>query len=162
MSVNPSNENYLVFTTDNSQILRTTLKVDKKCEDSKYEFLTYPFHSAPINGIDICLKKQLIITCAKDNTIRVWNYGTKHLEICEVYLDEPMSVAFHPSGFHIVVGFVDKMRMMNVYSRNIKTFKEIPIKACKEIKFSNGGHLFACANGHGVNVFKFYAAECPN
>ena len=50
---------------------------------------------------------------------------------------------------------------MNVFQKSLKTFKEIPIKGCKEIRFSNGGHLFACTNQHNISVYKFYTAECP-
>ena len=70
-------------------------------------------------------------------------------------------MAFHPSGFHIIVGFTDKVRMMNVFQKSLKTFKEIPIKGCREIRFSNGGHLFACTSQHNICVYKFYTAECP-
>jgi WD40 repeat protein len=51
--------------------------------------------------------------------------------------------------------------MMNVFQKTLKTFKEIPIKLCREIRFSNGGHLFACTNQHAISVYKFYTAECP-
>jgi WD40 repeat protein len=108
--------------------------------------------------MDICLKKHLIVTCGHDNTIRVWNSNSRTLEICESYIDEPLSVAFHPSGLHIVVGFVDKIRIMNVFSRNLKTYYEITIKNCREIKFSNGGHLFACVDNYNIKVFRFYTA----
>ena len=57
-----------------------------------------------------------------------------------------MSVAFHPSGFHIVVGFAEKIRMMNLFQDSLKEYKTIPIKSCREIAFSHGGHLFACMN----------------
>ncbi len=30
-----------------------------------------------------------------------------------------MSVAFHPAGFQIIVGFYDRMRMMNVFADSI-------------------------------------------
>ena len=130
-------------------------------EDKPYEWLVYPFHSSHINGLDLCLKKQLVATCSHDNSIRIWNYATKSLEICEQFMDEPMSLAFHPSGLHIIVGFVDKIRMMNVFARNIKSYNEIQIKGCKEIKFSNGGHLFACANQISIHIYRFYTASLP-
>lgn len=60
-----------------------------------------------------------------------------------------------------MVGFTDKVRMMNVFQRGLKQFKEIGIKLCREIRFSNGGHLFACTNQHAISVHKFYTAECP-
>lgn len=73
-----------------------------------------------------------------------------------------MSVAFHPSGHQLVVGFVDRIRMMNVFARNLKTYKEISVKACREIRFSNGGHLFALANQYQINVYRFFTADCPS
>lgn len=51
--------------------------------------------------------------------------------------------------------------MMNIFSHSLKEYCTIPIKYCKEIKFSHGGHLFACQNGSNIQVFKFYTAETP-
>ena len=48
-----------------------------------------------------------------------------------------------------------------MFSKSLKTFKELGIKGCREIKFSNGGHLFACSNQHNITVYKFYTAESP-
>ena len=160
MSLNTS-EDSLVFTTENNQLMRVPINIERPTDDAKYEYLVYPFHSRGINGMDVCIKKQLVGTCGADKTVRIWNYHTKTLEICEVFQDEANSLAFHPSGFHIVVGFTDKVRMMNVFQRTLKTFKEIGIKLCREIRFSNGGHLFACTNQHAISVYKFYTAECP-
>ena len=142
--------------------MRTQINIDRKCEEAKYDFLIQPFHTGTINGMDVCLKKQLVATCGQDKTVRLWNFNSKVLEICEVYLDEPMSIAFHPTGMQLIVGFIDRVRMMNVFSRSIKPYQELPIKACREIKFSNGGHLFACANHFAINVYRFYTAECPS
>ena len=38
--------------------------------------------------------------------------------------------------------------MLNIYEKEFVELKEIPIKNCKEIKFSHGGHLFAVANNN--------------
>jgi WD40 repeat protein len=141
--------------------MRVGINIERPTDEAKYEYLAFPFHSRAINGMDVCIKKQLVGTCGADKTVRIWNYHTRALEICEVFQDEANSLAFHPSGFHIVVGFTDKVRMMNVFQKSLKTFKEIPIKLCREIRFSNGGHLFACTNQHAISVYKFYTAECP-
>jgi WD40 repeat protein len=53
--------------------------------------------------MDTCIRKQLIVTCSKDKTIRIWNYNTKNLEISQVVNEEALAVAMHPSGFHLVV-----------------------------------------------------------
>lgn len=112
--------------------------------------------------MDICIKKNLVVTCSIDKTVRIWNNApnqTPSLEICELFNDEAYSVAFHPSGFHIIVGFTDRVRMMNVFQKSLKSFHTIAIKGCREIRFSNGGHLFACASQSNINIYKFYTGE---
>ncbi len=128
-----SAEDTLVFSTENNQIMKVAINIERPTDDAKYEYLMFPFHSRAINGMDVCIKKQLVGTCGADKTVRIWNYASRTLEICEVFQDEANSLAFHPSGFHIVVGFTDKVRMMNVFQKTLKTFKEIPIKLCSEI-----------------------------
>lgn len=56
--------------------------------------------------------------------IKIWNYAAKTLEIqMKTQIgEETNAVAFHPSGFHIVVAYVDKVVMMNVLSNSIKEF----------------------------------------
>ena len=56
---------------------------------------------------------------------------------------EAFSLAFHPSGLHLIVGFSDYIRMLNIFDKDIVCYREIQIKCCKVISFSNGGHLFA-------------------
>ena len=161
-----SNDDTLVFSTENNQLMKVNVNLEKKMGDTnvKYEYLVCPFHSRAINGLDVCIKKQLVATCSVDKTVRIWSYSTTpSLEICETFQDEAYSVAFHPSGFHIIVGFTDKIRMMNVFgSKRLSTFKEIPIKSCREIQFSHGGHLFACVNQHYIQIYNFYTGENPS
>ena len=46
--------------------------------------------------------------------------------------------------------------MMNILDKQLDTYKSLPIKECREICFSNGGHLFACQNDKEVWVYQFY------
>lgn len=32
------------------------------------------YHSGPIVGMDVCIRKPLIATASKDKTIKIWNY----------------------------------------------------------------------------------------
>jgi WD40 repeat protein len=61
--------------------------------------------------MDICVRKPLIVTCGADKFIRVWNYEEKTIEAYKSYTEEAYCVSFHPSGFHIVVGFSDKYNL---------------------------------------------------
>lgn len=75
--------------------------------------------------------------------------------------DESYAVAFHPSGFHIIAAFNEKILMLNIFENDLIPFKEIHMKSCKEISFSHGGHLFAMAGGAIVQVYQFYTGENP-
>ena len=57
------------------------------------------------------------------------------------------AVAFHPSGFHVIVAVPDKIYLMNVLSKQLPVFKPMPLKYFSELQFSNGGNLFAAASG---------------
>lgn len=57
--------------------------------------------------------------------MRVWNYATKTLDICATVPEEALAVAFHPSGFHIVVALGDKIFMMNVLSKSLNPFRSL-------------------------------------
>jgi WD40 repeat protein len=141
--------------------MKLNIALDGTDEDTKFENVICSFHSKSITGLDICVRKNLVVTCSKDRTVRVWNYEKKTLEITDTLTDEALSVAFHPSGFHIVVGLPDKILMMNLFSRELKTFKNLPVKGCREIQFSNGGHLFAAVNQNAVQIYNFYTGESP-
>lgn len=100
--------------------------------------------------MDVCIKKNLVATCSADKTVKIWQYNTSQqdfeLLINQQFQDDALCVAFHPAGFQIVVGFFDRIRMMNVFADCIQQYKDISIKQCREIVFAHGGHLFACQN----------------
>lgn len=146
MTLSPR-EDHLLFVTDSNQLIKVSLNLERPGEDSKYEYLVSSFHSNTIFGLDLCVKKQIIATCSSDRTVRIWSYTNLNqyqLEICQVYTDEAYSVALHPSGFHLVAGFNEQIRLMNILDKSLEVYKTLPVKQCRELKFSNGGHLFAC------------------
>lgn len=112
-----------------------------------------------MTGMDTCLRKPLVVTCGLDKTIRVWNYLEKSTEICKSFPEEAMSVSFHPSGLHILVGFADKLRLMNLLMDDIRTFREFMVKSCRECQFSNGGDRFAAVNGAYIHIYDMYTCE---
>lgn len=126
----------------------------------KFDFVHCLFHTSEITGLDICIRKQLIVTSSNDKSIKIWNYANKTMEISYYTQDDPLAVAFHPSGFHLIVALKDKLNLMNVLSKSLHPFKQLQsIKMCKEIQFANGGHLFAAANGPIVQIYNFYTGE---
>ena len=112
--------------------------------------------------MDTCSRKQLIATCSSDKTVNIWNYKDFKLELTQTYPEECLTVAFHPSGLHLVIALQDKVLMTNITSKGLNQIKSLSIKSCTEVKFSHGGHLFACvAKTNEIHVYNFYTADCP-
>jgi len=154
LAISPSEEN-LVCSTDKNQLYTFTLSSADlgKGDQAHFEVLSQTFHSSQVSGLDVCIRKPLIATCSLDGSVRIWNYETCHLELYKEFAEEAYSIALHPSGLYILVGFSDKLRLMNLLIDDIRTFKEFTIRGCKECSFSNGGHMFAAAPGNIIQIY---------
>ena len=53
-----------------------------------------------------------------------------------------------------MAGMMDKIRMYTILLSDIRELKEWSVRSCRELRFSNGGHLFAAANG---NILQLYS-----
>lgn len=175
MALSPS-EDVVAVTLDNCQLLQLNLThVDVLKDDVSFEALGTAMHGpkprsivepydkgmgCAITGLDVCVRKPLVVTCGVDTSVRVWNYVDKTLELCKFFPgEESFSVAFHPSGLHVLVGFVDKLKLMNLLMDDIRLFKNFNVKTCRECRFANGGHCFAAVNGPMIQVFNTYTCE---
>jgi len=154
MCVSPSEEN-LTCSTDHKQLYTVSLSTNDlgKGEEGELEPLTYTYHSGEVTGLDVCVRKPLLATCSTDCSVRIWNFENNVLDIYKVFQEEAYSIAIHPSGLYILVGFSDKLRLMNLLIDDIRTFREFAIRGCKECSFSHGGHLFAAVHGTVVQIY---------
>ncbi|KAM6172387.1 cilia- and flagella-associated protein 57 [Erethizon dorsatum] len=160
MCFSPSEET-LIASTSKNQLYTITMSLTEisKGEAAHFEYLLYPLHSASITGLSTCIRKPLIATCSLDRSIRLWNYESNTLELFKEYQEEAYTISLHPSGHYIVVGFADKLRLMNLLIDDIRPFKEYSVRGCKECSFSNGGHLFAAVNGNVIHIFTTTSLE---
>ena len=60
---------------------------------------------------------------------------SSNLELYKEFAEEAYSIALHPSGLYVLVGFSDKLRLMNLLIDDIRTFKEFTIRGCREVNF---------------------------
>ncbi|KAJ3228464.1 Cilia- and flagella-associated protein 57 [Clydaea vesicula] len=156
----PQSEDMLVCTTEKNQIFSVLLaNADVKPEDIKFEIFSQPFHHGQITGMDTCIRKPLIVTCSSDRSIRVWNYAESTSEIVKYFPEEAFSVALHPSGLYILVGFSDKLRLMNLLIDDIRPFREFTVRGCRECRFSNGGQYFAAVHGNTIQIYSTWNFE---
>ena len=55
------------------------------------------------------------------------------LELYKQFQEEAYSISLHPSGLFILVGFSDKLRLMNLLIDDVRSFKEFTIRGCREV-----------------------------
>ena len=164
-----SDEDRLVCVSDARTVYSTLLKTDLsyiKLDNDQINpnFLLGcdPGHSDKITFMDCCVRKPLIATCSSDKTVKIWDYEKKKLVHSLAFSEEAFAVAFHPSGYHLVLAFTDKIQLINLYLRSKdhqSNFKEYAVKSCKFLKFNHGGNLLAVASGDSspeIIIYRFY------
>ncbi|KNC99492.1 uncharacterized protein SPPG_04888 [Spizellomyces punctatus DAOM BR117] len=156
-----SSEGILFVEMETCQVFKFVLTEQKslKGEEPKLRPLSQPFHSGAVTGLDTCVRKPILVTCSVDRSIRIWNYQTNTCELVKYFSEEPFSVALHPSGLYILVGFSDKLRLMNILMDDLRVFREFGLRGCRECRFSSGGHMFAAAQGNMIQIFSTWTFE---
>lgn len=71
-------------------------------------------------GVDVCMRKPLVAATSVDRSVRIWNWQEMSLELVKQFQDEAYSIAIHPNGLMVVVGFADKLRLMSVLLDDLK------------------------------------------
>ena len=130
---------FLVYTTTKRQILKMRIQKEKSDDFGRISYLTIPFHRQKLTAVATCLKQQILATAASDQTLMVWSYtthpGSLSLQIVKQLLDPILAVAFHPSGFYVVIAHPDRVRIYTVHPDDIAVaqFAIHEIRGCTEI-----------------------------
>lgn len=167
-----TNERILVVTEKRSMYYCDLPKFGEEDDFSQekgvFKLVADPGHADRITCADLCLRKPYVVTCSLDKTLKVWDYDKKELVFYYHFPEEIVSVAFHPSGYHVVIAFSDRVQFLNLYlgskdQRRI-CYREIITKNCSVVTFSNGGGLVAIATAitsgsttQVIFVYKFYS-----
>jgi WD40 repeat protein len=168
-----SEEEKLICLTDVRSIYSASLKYDtasalKVDSDGSVFSPTFtlacdPGHSDKINFMDTCVRKPLIATCSQDRTVKVWDYEKKELVYNMSFSEECFALAFHPSGYQLVVSMADKIIFTKLYLKSREQqqdgYRSLAVKACKFMKFNHGGDLLAAASGETppeITIYRFY------
>ena len=115
-------------------------------------------HLGGIDDLDCSIDKPYLVSCGKDRAVRIWNLEQRK---CIVFhknnLDEPQSVAIHPTGFQIAVGYKDKLVMYYVLVDGLKAYREMQCRsAVRCVRFSEGGQYLAVVCGNTISVYLTY------
>lgn len=69
------------------------------------------------------------------------------------------SIALHPTGLFVSIGFSDQLHLMEILLNTLKTAKSFPFPGCNEVVFSHQGHLLACAYDSLVTIVSVFSFE---
>eukprot|EP01059_Diplonema_ambulator_P003717 TRINITY_DN13427_c0_g1_i1.p1 TRINITY_DN13427_c0_g1~~TRINITY_DN13427_c0_g1_i1.p1 ORF type:complete len:1331 (+),score=530.58 TRINITY_DN13427_c0_g1_i1:112-3993(+) len=166
LSVSPNEENIIcccnnntasVFSLSNIDILEPDKELDP---EEAFRPLPIGFHSDTITSLSVCIQRSIIVTSSTDKHVRIWNYLRKKTEIDCTFDEEVSAVACHPSGLSLVIAFKYKMAMYTVLASTLHAVQEFPVKHCKELAFSKGGHFFAAAVVTKIFIYNSYNFTC--
>ncbi|CUG89431.1 WD40 repeat-containing protein, putative [Bodo saltans] len=118
------------------------------------------FHNDVVSAVDVCVQKSFVVTGSLDKTIRVWNFMRQKVEFIKTFDEEVLCLALHPTGLRMLVGFKGNLRLYNVLAEDLHFCTEFPIKPCHEVRFSNGGQMFAAVVAHRILIFNSYDFQC--
>lgn len=119
-----------------------------KLEEDNFEALAgMDLPAGPLTGLDVCLRKPLVATTSVDKAVRIWNWNDASLEMCKHFQDEAYSIAMHPNGMLVVVGFADKLRLMAVLMDDLKA-RLCPLRA---VPFPARRRLQRCLHALGAS-----------
>ena len=166
MAVSPSGTSMTVTTSSSrvyiAQLGENGLPTPSGPDGDEFSLLVGAFHSAPITGLSTCIRRPIVATCSLNGQTRIWNYETNVCELSRDFVEEAHSIALHPSGYLVAVGFADKLRLMTIMMDDLRVIKEFNIKGCRECKFSNGGQYLAAVNGSTISILATYTGETVN
>ena len=110
-----------------------------------------PAHSDPVGGVDFVRDGTLIVSCAGDGLIRIWDTSTGQCLRTLVHEDNPpvSSVRFGPNGKFVLAWTLDScLRLWNyVEGKCVKTYQ-----GHKNQKYSTSGAFGTYADGRAAFV----------
>jgi hypothetical protein len=114
-------------------------------------------HMGGVCDMGTCVDRPLIVSCGlNDDIVSVWNYQLRHrIAKLECPESKPHSVAIHPSGYQMAVGFQDKLTMFHVLIDSIKPYRSVQCHAPVHLLEFNPRFLAAVV-GNTINLYEVY------
>lgn len=132
--MNSSNSGIFI-STETSQLYYIELINDNSLSDgNNFKHFLCSFHSEEITCLDVSKIKQLVATCSKDKTIRIWNYLNMQLEVLQDFDEDATHISFHPNGLHVAVSFRDSFKLMNILEKTIVPYKDFAISGIRDVR----------------------------
>ena len=84
----PKDEKLSAITSDGQLITISVVKKESIKADN-FKYLSTPFHGPQqITGMDVAIRKPLILTCSKDGSLKLWNIKTHQMDLSKIFTEE--------------------------------------------------------------------------
>ena len=146
-----------IFDITNRRICNILLDVRQENSISLKPSTNRAGHIGGVRDMDTCIDRPLIVSCGcNDGIINVWNYHLRRsIAKLSCIESKPQSVAIHPSGYQIAIGFHDKLTMFHVLVDSIKAFRHLQCHAPVHfLEFSP--RYLAAVVGNTINLYEVY------
>lgn len=74
-------------------------------------------------------------------------------------VEQLTTVALHPSGMQIIIGFQDRVTLNTVLINDVKEILEIGVRGCKISRFSKRGQFFCLVNGTNIMMYDTFEGD---
>ncbi len=159
-------EKYIQYNDDKilseNNIQEEIKKQIEKRDKNSLKALLPSFHTDSVDALDLCINKPYFISGSKDKSLRIYDFKEKKLHLIKTYLNEEiLAVTFHPSGNYAIVSNEERLRPVHIFYDVIENMTQngIPSKKSKEVRFSNGGHLFSFEAGNRIEIWNFLTMQ---
>ncbi|KAK9816472.1 hypothetical protein WJX72_000711 [[Myrmecia] bisecta] len=115
------------------------------------------FHQGRVRGMDVISHQPFVATVGEDRVLRVVDYQRKTMVLQQTLTDDPLSVALHPSGFMLLIGYSDRLRLYYLVKGELLELAEFGLKKCSKVIFSHGGQAFAAVGASNlISIFNTF------
>uniref|UniRef100_A0A0D9VZ53 Cleavage stimulation factor 50 kDa subunit n=1 Tax=Leersia perrieri TaxID=77586 RepID=A0A0D9VZ53_9ORYZ len=129
---------------------------------------TFYDHTQPINDLDFHPESSILISAAKDNTIRFFDFSKsvarKAFRVIQVDTHNVRSVCFHPCGDYLLAGTdhpVAHLYDINTFTCYLSANSHDSSAAINQARYSSTGSLYVTASKDGsLRIWDGISAEC--
>ena len=112
LDISPSGDGLICTLKDKRSFALSLTNADiMRASEMHFKRILTEAHLDGISSMDVCLRRSIMVSAsARDKSVRVWSLRSNKCEVHNEFLDSPLCVSLHPSGWMLCAGFSDKLR----------------------------------------------------
>ena len=132
-------------------------KLENELPDPIMKLFPASQHLGAVRAAAISQAKTLLVTIGEDQHLRLW-HKTSHWQGCidHRFQENPLSLAIHPGGTQVAVGFKETFKVFAVLEDSLFGEMDIVVKSCYAVAYSPGGQYLAANSGGTVTLYSPY------